>query len=295
VVFIRQALPFEFELLEPSPYSPPVRLLKSENVEYNVPLMDTIATLTRIDKHNDVLKSFTWKLSKPVAQIPGQYAILSFRDILDFGYQHMNRALPVTVNDDRIRSWTISSAPDNPTSDVITLTIKKKEKGTMSTLLHGLSETDIGKFAVPLLGVQGSFSCFIPGSRSKMLFLACGVGITPFMSMIEGLLKSKQKADVILILQSRLTYDALKPTLDGYIARATDLKLTIKPATFQNNQLIDPARIHISKEDILDTAPDVTERDVYVCGPEPWMEEIKKDLHGMGVATTNIKTELYNF
>jgi len=78
-------------------------------------------------------------------------------------------------------------------------------------------------------------------------------------------------------------------------AKNTKIKLMIKSATFLNGHIIDPSRIHISQEDILASAPDLKEREIYLCGPDLWQEEIKNDLNHLGVATENIKTELYNF
>lgn len=301
-VLIRQALPFEFKLTEPSPYSPPVRLLASESNLHIDTVQDNVATLINFEKHNDVLYSFTFKLRTPVKQLPGQYVILSFAEIVDFGYQHMS-SQPSTVNDDRIRTWTISSAPSDEKTDQVTITIKRKNGGIMTTLLIDNADRLVKKLSIPCLGVQGHFTCFETiktlraDANPKMLLLACGVGVTPFLSMIRGLIKANVETDVVWILQSRKTYDALKSTFDEFdaLAKETRVKLRGKPSTLNSSRLIKPHEVHISQEEIVEFAPDAAERDIYLCGPELWQHEMKNVLGKLKVDPTSIKTEAYNF
>ncbi|TFY77799.1 hypothetical protein EWM64_g6218, partial [Hericium alpestre] len=98
-----------------SPYSPPIKLLREEMGEAGR-LFDqesTTVLLRRIEILSPTLATFEWEVDgeKPLAIQPGQAAILDFSDFLGKpGYQHMAPLAPSSVNDDRIRTWTVSDA-----------------------------------------------------------------------------------------------------------------------------------------------------------------------------------------
>ena len=94
--------------------------------------------------------------------IPGQYVIAYIKG--DFGIQG--------------KAYTISSIPSDK---LMALTVKKM--GKFSTALHDLK---IGS-AVTMEGPKGSF--FPDRNGKEVVFLAAGIGITPFLSIIRAYAK----------------------------------------------------------------------------------------------------------
>ena len=46
-----------------------------------------------------------------IAYTPGDYAAFDFSGVMGKRYAHMNDRNPQSLNDDYVRTWTISSAP----------------------------------------------------------------------------------------------------------------------------------------------------------------------------------------
>lgn len=165
--FVEDALPVRQKPgshVERSPYSPTVRLLAAEKGggASSLNLRDTgkvQARLKRVNLHNTDIATFVWELISPtpssssssgetphVSIRPGQTAVLDFTLFLgQAAYQHMAPLKPSAVNDDRIRTWTISSsdswtrnnpAPDEP--QVFELTMREKPGGTVTGALFAL-------------------------------------------------------------------------------------------------------------------------------------------------------------
>ncbi|KAL4908988.1 hypothetical protein BDW74DRAFT_75992 [Aspergillus multicolor] len=94
---------------------------------------------------------------------PGQYATLSFFDELDMGYSHMMDDDPSSLNDDYVRTFTISSPPDQVSNDEFEITIRKH--GDVTRYLFQTS--DRAELEVPLKGFGGEFR--LPEQSSDIL------------------------------------------------------------------------------------------------------------------------------
>lgn len=138
---VKNSLPFRGTPSAPSPYNPPVRRLTHElpssllpqplHAQHQSPSYPTaLATLTLTHREplTPTIARFTFLLrSSPNQQEneeeaaaaapalkqwrPGQHITLSFARELDHGYAHMRDADPQSLNDDFVRTFTISSVP----------------------------------------------------------------------------------------------------------------------------------------------------------------------------------------
>ncbi|KJA24405.1 hypothetical protein HYPSUDRAFT_38852 [Hypholoma sublateritium FD-334 SS-4] len=139
--FVENALPARQiqSDIQPSPYSPPVKRLAEEVTQTQMFSSERqpTALLTRITIHSPTIATFEWESSDPLRVDPGQAAIMDFRPLLGSRqYQHMSARNPNLVNDDFIRTWTISSAsPPEAESKTFSLTIREKQGGTITGLL----------------------------------------------------------------------------------------------------------------------------------------------------------------
>lgn len=213
-----------------SPYNPPVRLLRQELEQMgHAPLAEgkaaISATLVSTQTLSDSIKTFNFRLSSPIsAPLPGGFGVFDFSGLLDRGYSHMNEANPQLVNEDFVRTWTLSSAPQfDPNrnafraTDKVSVTVKRKPGGLMSNVLHdNASALAANTLPVAFKGTGAGFTCFQEGPDGtaptvppKMLWIAGGVGVTPFMSMWDGIVQiakanpDQMSTDIVLLYAGR--------------------------------------------------------------------------------------------
>eukprot|EP01112_Ceratiomyxa_fruticulosa_P022813 TRINITY_DN8481_c0_g1_i1.p1 TRINITY_DN8481_c0_g1~~TRINITY_DN8481_c0_g1_i1.p1 ORF type:complete len:592 (+),score=114.26 TRINITY_DN8481_c0_g1_i1:172-1947(+) len=276
-IFSQRALNLLGPIVELSPYDPPVRLLQEEAPSSSSTIItkeDSSAQLVGIKRLTDKVSTFTWKLDKKISYLPGQYVILDFSssEYLNQGYNHMCDTAPLSLNDDWIRSWTISSSPpvENGTfveTDTIETTIKRVDSGSVSMFLHFANQLPPNAKITPrLVGIGGEFSPF-QSTESKFLFIAAGVGITPFLSTLSGFNKiPKKDIDVVLLFSAR--------------GRETALVDQIESPPWLKKYVYDTSKGRVTK-DTISGIEGILERDIFICGPNPFMRDFKnwlKDL-----------------
>jgi ferredoxin-NADP reductase len=135
----------------------------------------------------------------------------------------MNEPNPQLVNEDYVRTWTISNTPvfDSDSNEFaatnqVSVTVKRKPGGLMSNVLHANAYKLIEqRLPVEFKGSGAGFTCFTPGTQNappsvsfKMLWIAGGVGITPFMAMWDGILQlanahPQTTTDIVLLFSGR--------------------------------------------------------------------------------------------
>lgn len=187
--FVEKGLAFRGTAGEPSPYNPPVRLLSTER-----PTLDTqakksdvaYAKLLRKTVLTPTIARFRFSIGDPVAAgrwKPGQYVALAFEDELSMGYSHMNDDDPKSLNDDYLRTFTVSSAPGGEMPhDEFEITIRKI--GNVTGFLFQQSERTA--LEIPLRGFGGEFA--IEQSADEIVpFVAGGIGITPLLAQLPDL------------------------------------------------------------------------------------------------------------
>ncbi|KAH8827098.1 hypothetical protein DL96DRAFT_1464965 [Flagelloscypha sp. PMI_526] len=316
--YVRDALPTrqkENSTAEASPYSPPIRFLASERPPPTSLGEDGTklkAKLTQMKIHSPSLITFTWTIPRSIQVKAGQSAILDFTTLLGAQeYQHMNNAKPTAVNDDRIRTWTVSSFSDaRIATNTFALTMREKEGGVVTGALFNVARriqqmgknelledsTPIGLEA-EFVGIDGSF--FLPegGEENtlKLLWIAGGIGVTPFLAMLKQLSTEKRAADVQLILTTREPEVLLHLIQDAYVERE-DLELHV--SVFSRSQVpskewgfevtVHNGRMEAAK--VLE-AFDVTDWEAFVCGPSEMEKDVLQALTERGAEKEKIHRE----
>ncbi|KAJ0395979.1 hypothetical protein P43SY_008995 [Pythium insidiosum] len=297
-----------------SPYNPPLRLLASELKSRGVePTQAQVlsARLTDVQCMSRAISAFTFELSAPVSFLPGSFAIFDFSRHIPRVYRHMNQLNPQQVNDDHIRTWTISSAPPydaltrsfRPTNR-ITCTVKRVDGGAVTPFLHGAAPS----LVVPFRGVGGAFSIYsAPSTESpvrvkhrKMLWIAGGVGVTPFLSFANSRLNAVDpSAEVIVLFAARGDEAALGLSVFSQCPFVTQLTV-FDSAPLEHHVTGDSpltaARVHrrIELRDLTAIA-DLQERAVSLCGPPTFMDAVGSLLQRAGVASSRIDREEFTF
>ncbi|GFF24620.1 hypothetical protein IFM58399_00730 [Aspergillus lentulus] len=185
--FLEKALAFRGIPGKPSPYNPSVRYLITEKTS-SAALADrestVTATLIRKEIITPSIGRFRFRLSDKEKAGPwsaGQYATFSFQNELDMGYRHMNDSDPSSLNDDFVRTFTISSCPGYGIPDG-EFEITARRNGKITNYLFRES-TRVG-LEVPLKGFGGDFSFKKQSDDGILPFVAGGIGITPVLAQL---------------------------------------------------------------------------------------------------------------
>ncbi|KAL6923410.1 hypothetical protein ACHAPO_001576 [Fusarium lateritium] len=226
--FVKSGLPFRGSLGEYSPYNPPIRHLLSENDAHLVAENSNsiMATLKDREIITPSIDRFTFELSsrQPITSWhAGQYITLDFEPELSNGYSHMADHDPQSINDDFVRTFTVSSPPEN--SKELQITIRRH--GPVTNFLRKHNPRVL--FKVPVIGFGGEEGFRIPlePQGPKSIFIAAGVGITPVLAQAPVILKH----NVPFILLWTLRHEDLPFASDTFsripgLAKSTTLFVT---------------------------------------------------------------------
>ena len=186
--------------------------------------------------------------------------------------------LELEINGQQVmRSYTISSSPSTPYS--FSITVKKLPNGQVSGWLH--DNLQVGD-EIAVHGPVGNFNC-IDYPADKVLLLSGGVGITPVMSMARWFFHTNADVDVCFVHSARTPADLLYAhELRGMSNRVPNFHTHL----IVENELIGHSwagyRGYLDRPKLEMIAPDLFEREVFCCGPEPYMDAVKASLTDLG-------------
>ena len=179
------------------------------------------------------------------------------------------------INGEQVcRSYTLSSSPSRPYS--LMVTIKRVAGGLVSNYL--IDHLLPGQ-RVRVLQPTGQFN-LIDIPAAKYLFLSAGCGITPMYSMSRYLTDTQIDADIAFVHSARSDADIIfKSSLEMMANRFNAFKLSYALESATESLLFSPKISfdigRLTAQMLQTLVPDVTERTVYLCGPEPYMQAVK--------------------
>lgn len=230
-----------------------------------------------LETHN--CKTYTFRSQNAINYIPGQYG-----------------NFVVNINGKEAqRTWTISSAPDSPTDNKsLSITVKRKEGGLVSNwLFEHLNVND----TISLTGIEGNFTLekLVKSKGRKILFIAAGSGITPFISIIRSLASAKQQWDINLLYTAKTFEDfAFLNELQEVSNRCTQ-KVRVLFNTTQKQDAGAFFHGRLTKEALSESMQDLMERDVAVCGPQLYMEHIHSLLETLNFPPDRFSIENFDY
>ncbi len=175
------------------------------------------------------------------------------------------------------RTYTISSSPSRPLSISITV---KAQAGSIGTrwMLDNLKPG----VRIKGYGPAGIFSFHRHPAR-KFLFISAGSGITPMMSMTTWAWDSGEMPDIVFVHAARRPSEIIfRERLEQFANRVPGLQLRF---TVEEP---DPFRVwhgyhgRLSQIMLGLMAPDYLAREVFCCGPEPFMRAVREMLAALG-------------
>ena len=251
-------------------FSPEVALLVGNLFSYVIsPKGRFMLTLTRVEEAAKDTYDFVFKSDRPFyAFRPGQY---------------VEWTLPHPYPDERgnRRYFTLASAP---TRGQVRLGVKFYPKA--STWKRALSEMKEGD-RLSVSHLAGDF--VLPKDpKEKLAFIAGGIGITPFRSMVEYLVDRNERRDITLFYANKTSADVAYGEL---LARAAPLG--VRTIYSLSNETAPGAVGALTPELIKQHLPDYAERTFYISGPHGMVESFTKTLRALGVSRWKIKRDFF--
>jgi glycine betaine catabolism B len=184
------------------------------------------------------------------------------------------------------RYFTIASSP---TEKDIQLGVRFEQKG--SSFKKALLDLDDQRKIVASQ-LTGDFT--LPNDKKKKLvFIAGGIGVTPFRSIAKYLIDKNEKRDIVLFFAcsspTEFIYQEIFDKAKN-IGLRTNYVITKKENAPKNWQGIVG---YLSPETVREKLPDYKERDYYLSGPISMVEAYKSLLSKLGIPKHRIHTDYF--
>ena len=273
-----EAIP-DFSYAPPTETPPPCPLLSHlvearENLQLWKEGVTHLQVADIIEESHDV-KTFRFVGEQPLlfSYRPGQFVTF----ILDIDDREVRR------------SYSMSSSPSRP--HTLDVTVKRIPGGLVSNwLCDAVRLGDVLK----IQGPSGKFTCFDYPS-DKLLFIAAGSGLTPVMSMARWIVDTAANVDVKLLASFRSPPDILfRRELEWMSARHSGLRVALTVTSgWSGGECWTGFTGRINRQMITLLAPDLQDRHVFVCGPEPFMAGLRDILRELDFDLAKLHSESF--
>ncbi|HZY50856.1 MAG TPA: RnfABCDGE type electron transport complex subunit D, partial [Devosia sp.] len=254
-------------------FTPEVALLVGNLLTLVVsPQGRVVLTLERIEQAAAGVYDYVFRPDRALRFAAGQY--------LEWTLQ-----LPQSDSRGNRRYFTIASAPAD---EEMRLGVKFAPNG--SAFKRGLSQLQPGDQIVASQ-LAGSFT--LPrNKRRKLAFIAGGIGITPFRSMLDDLLERGEARPIKLLYgNNRIDEVAYADVLKR--AREELGIPTYYAVRDPEGATSDMTVGYIDAAMIEERVPDYRERIFYISGPQAMVNATRRTLRELGIPTWRIKTDFF--
>ena len=201
---------------------------------------------------------------------PGMFVMLAYVD--------------PSTNEKTARAFSIASAPSQ---DFLEFYISMVH-GKLTSRLENAKVGDMYR----ITGPYGQFK-FVPNADKKVLFLAGGTGLAPFMSMLREIRLLSSGNDVSMLYSVKYPNEVIRRDELAELGRQMDLKTVITVTRPQPGDGWTGQTGHIDSEMIKRYAPDFAERVPYICGPLNFAKAMKDALVSLEVPPERIKADVW--
>lgn len=225
-------------------------------------------------KLNSDTFDFVFPLDNKISFAPGQYMELTV-------------AHPDSDSRGNRRYFTLASSP---TEDNVRFGIKfYQPSSSYKKALLNMNQND------PIVASQIAGSFTLPTDKQKKLvFMAGGIGITPFRSMIKYLIDKNESRDIIILYSNKYQSEIVYREIFDEALTKLNIK-TIYTLT-DNNQIPigwDGESGRIDSQMIQKEIPDFMARTFYLSGPHAMVSGFEATLKAMGIPSGQIKTDFF--
>jgi ferredoxin-NADP reductase len=224
-------------------------------------------TFDRVVDESSYIKTFYFKSERPLQYTAGQFIELT---------------IPHEKPDDRgIKRWfTLSSSP---TDELISITTRVISKcSTYKQALMALEK----EVEVTVSDPMGDF--VLPKYlQTPLIFVAGGIGITPYHSMLKWLAETNEQRPIRLLYAVKNEGEII--FLDTFAKADQHATILVSdPSAAWGGE-----RGHLTADMILNLEKPSNNTLVYVSGPEPMVEQLEKDLKKAGLKKEQLVLDFF--
>lgn len=223
------------------------------------------AKLTNIARDSSTTVTFSLQAERPLSFLPGQYVRLQ------------------VPGSKETRSYSFSSAP-NQTE--LSFLIRDVPDGLMSTFMR--SKANTGEFMM-FSGPYGSF--YLRPTIRPILMLAGGTGLAPFLSMLLWIKDNPTDQPITLAYGVNTSDDLVEL---GTLAELKSVMPNFNFFTVMVDRESGHPRLGYVTDHLSPGQLNDGDVDVYVCGPPPMVDGVRKWMAGVGVTPKNFLYEKFS-
>jgi ferredoxin-NADP reductase len=252
----------------------------SASLGAGMPLADGAGNDPDLKSRSSALRSrMKLKLAARKAESPGVESFIFHpeKPLVWKAGQFLHYVLNHCSTDDRgsDRWFTIASAPCEK-HVMITTRFASKRSSTFKQTLKGLKTGD----TIEISDLDGDF--LVSDARKEYVFIAGGIGITPFRAILKQAAHEGKQLRVTLLYANRKSEAAYQNEFDALAKQNPNLTI---------HYLFSPQRI--DQKTIKKYVPDLKKPLFYVSGPEPMVEAIGKMLQAIGIPKKRINQDWF--
>lgn len=187
------------------------------------------------------------------------------------------------------RSYSLSGDPG--ATDSYRLTIKREPKGVVSRFLH-----DALREGAEIIASEPAGDFTLPQSDQPVVLVSAGVGVTPMMAMLHSVMAEGRNHPMWFVHGARNGSEhALRDEVSQLVAQIPNAQARIfysQPAATDVPGVDYQSRGRITPQALIDlnAGPNAF---YLLCGPGPFLSDIKTGLEGLGVPAQNISYEVF--
>jgi len=216
-------------------------------------------------------------------------------EIEDLKYYPDNKVLRVTLklkghwHGHSSGQFAFLTFDDNEGPHPFTISSSWQQDGRLTFMIKGLGDytrqlpdkLKIGDYA----RVEGPYGKFdFRSDKRHQVWVAGGIGITPFLSRMQELAKIPRNVQIDLFYSTGITDDNFIATVKK---NAQQSKVSLHLVTPNNDNLVDT-------DLITQMVPDWKKADIWFCGPAQFGDSIRNGLVQMGLTLKNFHQELFD-
>jgi ferredoxin-NADP reductase/Na+-translocating ferredoxin:NAD+ oxidoreductase RnfD subunit len=175
------------------------------------------------------------------------------------------------------RYFTIASSP---TEDTIHIGVKFYDKpSSYKKSLESLKKDGV----VVASQLAGDFT--LPKDKNKKLvFLAGGIGVTPFRSMVKYLLDTNEKRNIVMFYAAKNFADIAYKEIFDEAQQTLGIKI---------HYILQDRQGMVTRQMIEEKVPDFKERMFFISGPRSMITSFEKTLKEMEIQKSAVKTDFF--
>ena len=222
-----------------------------KRVRYKVDKIKIVENVTAI---------ILFPLAKKLKYLPGQFIFIKFASLGITSEEH---------------PFSLTSTPDEEV-----ISIAAKSSGDYTETLKLLKEDSIATIEGPF----GRFS-FVEARRKKQIWIAGGIGITPFLSMAKSFAKDNGY-EATLYYVVKVHKEAIFLSL---LHQCSQNSPNLKVVPFYTK-----TAGHLTANIVAQDIPDFATHDIFICGPKPMMTSLRTQFNNLGVRNGHIFSEEFS-